>query len=174
MHPAEIARAFNRLHKAGKVRYFGVSNFTPTQIDLLQDALKQALLVNQIEISLAHTAPLEDGTLDHCLSRKITPMAWSPLGGGHLGDGAKQVLPSQENYRAGKIRRALDKLAEKYATTRSVIALAWLLRHPAGIIPIVGTIRPERIQELATADSIKLSREEWYTLYTAARKTDLP
>jgi predicted oxidoreductase len=84
------------------------------------------------------------------------------------------VLPSQEGYRAGKIRRALDKLARDFGVSRGAVALAWLLRHPAGIIPIIGSIRPAHIKELALADTIELTREQWYTLYTAARKTDLP
>jgi predicted oxidoreductase len=174
MEPAEVAKAFTKLKKAGKVKHFGVSNFRPAQITLLQSALKQPLLVNQVEISLSQLAPLEDGILDQCMAEKMTPMAWSPLGGGHLGDGAKQVLPSQEGYRAGKIRRALDKLARDFGVSRGAVALAWLLRHPAGIIPIIGSIRPAHIKELALADTIKLTREQWYTLYTAARKTDLP
>tara|TARA_B100000029_G_scaffold186451_1_gene183810 strand:+ start:866 stop:1888 length:1023 start_codon:yes stop_codon:yes gene_type:complete len=174
MDPDEVAKAFTKLKKAGKVKHFGVSNFSPSQVVLLQSALKQKLLVNQVEISLSQLGPLEDGTLDQCLAEKITPMAWSPLGGGHLGDGARQVLPSQEGYRAGKIRRALDKLAREHGVSRGAIALAWLLRHPARIIPIVGTTKPARIQELAQADNIELTREQWYALFTAARKTDLP
>lgn len=174
MEPNEVAKAFAKLKKAGKVKQFGVSNFRPPQLAYLQAALRPKLLVNQVEISLAQLDSFEDGTLDQCLADNITPMAWSPLGGGHLGDGAKQVLPSQEGYRAGKIRRALDKLAREFGTSRGVIALAWLLRHPAGIVPIVGSTKPARIQELAGADDIELNREQWYALFTAARKTDLP
>ena len=171
MDPTE---AFTKLKKAGKVKHFGVSNFKPSQVATLQSALKQPLLVNQVEISLSQLGSYEDGTLDQCISENITPMAWSPLGGGHLGDGAKQVLPTQEGYRTGKIRRALDKLAKEFGVSRGAIALAWLLRHPAGIVPVVGTTRPERIKELTAADAIELTREQWYSLFTTARKTDLP
>ena len=174
MDPSEIAKAFEKLKKAGKVKHFGVSNFKPSQVALLQSALKQPLLVNQVEISLTQLESFENGLLDQCLMEKITPMAWSPLGGGHLGDGAKQVLPTQEGYRTGRIRRALEKLAREFGVNRSVIALAWLLRHPADIVPIVGTTQPARIQELSKAGNINLSREHWYTLLTAARKKDLP
>jgi predicted oxidoreductase len=174
MDPDEIAKAFAKLKKAGKVKHFGVSNFKPSQVAALQSALKQPLLVNQVEISLSQLEPFEDGTLDQCLAENITPMAWSPLGGGHLGDGAKEVLPSQEGYRTGKIRRALDKLAREFGVSRGAIALAWLLQHPAGIVPVVGTTQPERIKELTAADAIEMTREQWYSLFTAARKTDLP
>ena len=172
--PAEVAKAFTKLNKAGKVKHFGVSNFKPSQLPAIQGALKQPLLVNQVEISLSQLEPFENGTLDQCLTEKITPMAWSPLGGGHLGDGAKDVLPSQEGYRTGKIRRALDKLAREFGVSRSAIALAWLLQHPAGIVPIIGTTQPERIKEVTAADAIELTREQWYSLFTTARKTDLP
>jgi len=174
MDPSHVAKAFTRLKKAGKVKHFGVSNFKPSQIATLQRALKQPLLVNQVEISLSQLEPLEDGTLDQCLTESITPMAWSPLGGGHLGDGAKEVLPSQEGYRTGKIRRALDKLAREFGVSRGAVALAWLLRHPAGIVPVIGTNRIERIKELTAADAIQLTREQWYSLFTTARKNDLP
>ncbi len=174
MDPSEIAKAFAKLKKSGKVKHFGVSNFKPSQIAMLQSTLKQPLLVNQVEISLSQLESFENGTLDHCIMEKITPMAWSPLGGGHLGNGPKKVLPTQEGYRAGRIRRALDKLAREFGVNRRIIAIAWLLRHPAGIVPIVGTTQSARIQELSQAGEINLSRENWYTLLTAARKNDLP
>lgn len=174
MDPNEVAKAFTKLKKAGKVRHFGISNFKPSQASLLQSALKDSLVVNQIEISLLQLASFEDGTLDQCQQHKMTPMAWSPLAGGYLGDGKSNILPSQEKYKPIKIRRRLDTLARELGTSRSTIALAWLLKHPSGIIPIIGTTKPSRIRELAEADQIELSHEQWYTLLTSALKEDLP
>lgn len=174
MDPNEVAKAFAKLKKTGKVKHFGVSNFKPSQVSLLQSALKDSLVVNQIEISLLQLASFEDGTLDQCQQHKITPMAWSPLAGGYLGNGKSNVLPSQEKYKPIKIRRRLDSLAREFSTSRSAIALAWLLKHPSGIIPIIGTTKPSRIRELAEADQIDLSHEQWYTLLTSALKEDLP
>jgi len=174
MDPDEVAKAFAKLKKAGKAKYFGVSNFGPSQVSLLQSALKDSLIVNQIEISLLQLAPFEDGTLDQCQQHKITPMAWSPLAGGYLGNGKSNVLPSQEKYKPIKIRRRLDSLARELGASRPTIALAWLLKHPSGIIPIIGSTKPSRIRELAEADQIDLSHEQWYTLLTSALKEDLP
>lgn len=174
MDPAEVAKAFSKLKKAGKVKYFGVSNFSPSQVSCLQSALKDPLVANQFEASLMHLDPFENGTLDQCLERGLTPMAWSPLAGGFLGNGKKSVLPKQENYKPAKVRRRLDLMARDFDVSRGAVALAWLLRHPAGIIPIVGSIQPERIRELTAATELKLSREQWYALLTSALKEDLP
>ena len=174
MDPAEVATAFAKLKKAGKVKHFGVSNFRPSQVSLLQSALKAPLVVNQIEASLLKLEPFEDGTLDQCLERGITPMAWSPLGGGFLGNGKADVLPSQAKYKPAKVRRRLDILAKELGASRGQVAMAWLLRHPSGIVPIVGSTQPERIRDLAAAAEVKLTHEQWYALLTAALKEDLP
>jgi predicted oxidoreductase len=117
---------------------------------------------------------LEDGTLDQCLERNITPMAWSPLGAGLLGDGAKRLLPLQEGYQTDAIVKVLDEIAAQRSVSRTVVALAWLLRHPAGIMPIVGTANPERIREAVRATEFTLTREEWYRLLVVARGEPLP
>lgn len=174
MDPAEVAGAFEKLRQAGKAREFGVSNFRPSQVSALQRACPMRLLVNQVEISLAQTRCLEDGTLDQCLAERITPMAWSPLGGGHLGEGTRRVLPSQESYRPQPVLALLDAMAKSRGCTRSAVALAWLMKHPAGIIPIVGSTDPARIQAAARADTVELSREDWYRLFEAARGERLP
>jgi len=174
MDPHEVAGAFDRLHRAGKVKVFGVSNFTPSQLSLLQSAWSHPLVVNQIEISLCQLTPFTDGTLDQCLEKKIVPLAWSPLGGGLLADGATEVLQHQRSYRVADLIATLDEIATAHGTTRDIIALAWLLRHPSGIIPIVGSTRPKRIAAAANATAINLSREEWYRLLTAARNEPLP
>ena len=132
------------------------------------------LLVNQVEISLAQLSPLEDGTLDQCLAEKITPMAWSPLAGGKLGDGAKKVLPAQETYQTDVVSVVLDEIARDHGASRTAIALAWLLKHPARIVPIVGTTNPEKIRDAVRADNIELSRDEWYRLFRAALCQPLP
>jgi predicted oxidoreductase len=174
MDPQEIAGAFERLKRSGKVREFGVSNFRPSQVTALQSACPMKLVVNQVEISLANLTTLEDGTLDQCLAEKITPMAWSPLAGGKLGDGAKRTLPSQKPYQTRKVNAALDRIARVHGVSRTVIALAWLMKHPSGVIPIVGSTNPKNIREAAHAAEIALSREEWYRLLEAARGERLP
>ena len=174
MHPEEVAGAFSQLKQAGKVREFGVSNFRPSQLAALQRACPMRLEVNQVEISLANLSCFEDGTLDQCLAEKLTPMAWSPVAGGLLADGARRILTSQQAYRPQSVTAALDAVARARGTSRLVVALAWLLKHPAGIVPIVGSARPEKIGEAARAVQVDLSREEWYRLFQAARGEPLP
>jgi predicted oxidoreductase len=127
-----------------------------------------------VEISLGQFGPLDDGTLDQCLERKMTPMAWSPLGGGQFADGARRLLKYQEGYRTEQVLPLLDEFAAQRGVSRSAVALAWLLKHPAGILPIVGSINPDRIRDAVRADEIELSREEWYRLFVAARGEPLP
>ncbi len=174
MDPEEVAGAFSRLKQAGKVLEFGVSNFRPSQVTALQKACPMRLVVNQLEISLANRSCFEDGTIDQCLAEKITPLAWSPLAAGKLGDGSKRLLPSQEAYRTAKIKKELDALAKAYGASRTVIALAWLLKHPSGIVPIVGSTNPARIREATKAAEVELFREDWYRLLEAARGERLP
>jgi predicted oxidoreductase len=174
MNPDEVAGAFEKLKSAGKVREFGVSNFRPSQVTALQKACPMPLIVNQVEISLANLTVFEDGTLDQCLAEKITPLAWSPLAGGLLGDGAKALLPWQEAYRTKPINAVLEVIAKARGSTRTAIALAWLMRHPANIIPIVGSTNPANIRQAAKADALDLTRDEWYRLLEAARGERLP
>ncbi len=177
MNPAEVANAFEQLHKQGKVRFFGISNFSPSQVDLLSRAHSAICCtsVHQIEISLMQRYALEEGILDQCMLKKMTPLAWSPLAGGVLGD---DYQPSEEQFKKyptlKETHRVLDKIAKEHDTTRSIVALAWLLKHPAGIIPIVGSVNPNRIYHLTNADDLDLSREEWYSLLLAARGIPLP
>jgi len=172
--PHEIAGAFAQLYDAGKVRFFGVSNFRPSLVHALQAACPFPLVVNQVEISLAQRAAFEDGTLDQCLEKNITPMAWSPLGAGLLGDGAKRLLPGQRGYKTDDVVKVLDEIANGRGVSRSVIAYAWLLKHPSRIVPIVGTTNPGRIREAVRATEFELTREEWYRLFVAARGEPLP
>ena len=172
--PHAIAGAFAQLQDAGKVRYFGVSNFRPTLLSALQAACPMPLIAHQVEISLGKLNAFEDGTLDQCLEKRITPQAWSPLAGGLLGDGAKRLLPAQKSYRTEATVKVLDEIAKARGVSRTVMALAWLLKHPSRIMPIVGSNNPDRIREAASAPDVELTREEWYRLLGAARAEPLP
>ncbi len=170
----EIAAAFDDLKRQGKVREFGVSNFRPSTLDMVRRACPMPLVVNQVEIHLARLDCLEDGTLDQCLGDGITPVSWSPLARGLLGAGGR-VDPADP--RAAGLRallEALDALAARYGVSRGALALAWLLRHPARIVPVVGSTDPARIRDAVTADAVDLSREDWYTILVAARGQGLP
>jgi predicted oxidoreductase len=174
MQPEEVADAFCRLHHSGKVREFGVSNFRPSHLAALQKACPMRLVVHQVEISLANRTTLDDGTLDQCLAEKMTPLAWSPLAGGLLGDGARRLLPFQEGYQTAAVVKAMDPIAKALGVGRTVVALAWLLKHPSGIVPIIGSTDPARIREAAAADTVELSREQWYQLLESALGERLP
>jgi predicted oxidoreductase len=174
MDPHEIAEAFSQLSQAGKVRCFGVSNFRPSQVSLLQSACPEPLAVNQIEISLLQLDAFENGTIDQCMAAQMTPLAWSPLGAGLLADGAAELLPAQQRYQPGRVVAALDRLALHRGTARTALALAWLLRHPAHISPLIGSVAPARIRAAALSTEIHLERAEWYELLHAARSEPLP
>ncbi len=174
MDPAEVAGAFVRLRAAGKVREFGVSNFRPSQLTALQRACGFPLVTHQVEVSLIHPVALEDGTLDQCLVDGITPTAWSPLGRGQLGDGPLTGLPAEAQARAERVRAELDVLAPIYGVGRTELAVAWLLKHPTAMVPVVGSVSPGRIAALAKAASVEVSRDDWYRLLVASRGERLP
>lgn len=174
MNPEEVAGAFAELHRSGKVRFFGVSNFLPAQVSALQAFLPMPLLVNQVEIHLGRIACLEDGTLWQCLERRMTPLSWSPLAGGWLGQGRKLALNDPQYAHRKNIQNVADDVARELGVSRTVVALAWLMKHPSGIIPIVGSNNPEHIRDAARADTVEMSREQWYRLVVAARGTSLP
>jgi predicted oxidoreductase len=178
IEPEEVAEAFDKLYTSGKVRYFGVSNYTPGQIALLQKYLKQELVVNQMECSIVHAGMIssgieanmtsagsvdhDGGILDFCRLNEITLQTWSPFQIS-LHDGS-----FIDNPKYPELNKKLGELSEKYGTTKAGIAEAWILRHPAGMQVVVGTSREERLVELIKASGIVLSREEWYDLYLAA------
>lgn len=172
--PEEVAQAFSQLKAAGKVRHFGVSNFRPTLVTALQAVCPMPLVAHQVEISLAKLDAFTDGTLDQCLIEHITPMAWSPLAAGLIGGGATRLLSSQEVYRPEQFLPAVDAIAKARGVSRTVVALAWLLKHPARILPIVGSINPDHIREATKAAGLELTREEWYRLLIAARGEPMP
>ena len=157
MDPDEVAEAFELLYTSGKVRSFGVSNFTPSQVKLLQSTVPVG--VHQLEVSVKDVSAFNDGRLDQCALDGIVPMAWSPLGGG--------TLPNE-------MLTVLEPLAKAFEVTPQVIALAWLLQHPAGVLPIVGTTKAENLEAAQKALNIKLDRQQWYTIYQAATGTTLP
>jgi predicted oxidoreductase len=169
MDPHEVADAFAILKAAGKVRYFGVSNFLPSFVTTLQSALPDRLVVNQVEIHLGRLDPFYDGTLDQCLYDDLLPLSWSPLGGGWLGDGGT----TEDRKRQG-VLDLLDGIAGERGVSRTAVALAWLLVHPSKIVPIVGSANPKRIADAVNADTVDLDREEWYRLLVAARGEALP
>jgi predicted oxidoreductase len=172
--PEEIAKAFTQLKQQGKVREFGVSNFKPSLLTAVQKVCPMPLIVNQVEISLAHLNCFEDGTLDQCLTENITPLSWSPLAGGLLGDGGKPQPKDHRKKGFVALLKLMDKMAKKLGVSRTVLSLAWLLKHPGRIIPVVGTVKPDRIKDAVKADKLDLSREDWYTLMVAARMEGLP
>jgi predicted oxidoreductase len=174
MDAAEVAAVFTELRAAGKVREFGVSNFSPSQFSLLQNALSFPLVTNQVEVSLVQLYALHDGTLDQCQEKKVTPLAWSPLGAGLLGSGGVDLLPGQRHYDPTAVLAVLDRIAKERGVARELVALAWILKHPAKIVPIIGTTQPEQIKQLAAAADLELTREEWYHLVTAARGAEMP
>lgn len=155
----EIAETFSKLKKEGKVLEFGVSNFSPSQFDVLNSLTP--LVTNQVEISLLHRNAFEDGTLDQCQKLKIIPSAWSPLGGGLL-------FKESSDTKIKAIQSTLATLAKKYGAAADQILYAWLKKHPAGIIPVLGTSKIERIKAAQEALTIELTHEEWYMLWEAA------
>lgn len=162
-HPAEVAEALTALVERGLVREIGLSNVTVSQFDLVQAHLDRPMVTTQPELSIWHSEPVRDGTLDHAIARQVTPLAWSPLGGGRIspipGDGPAELLAA---------------LAEAHDTSTVAIALAFVLAHPAGAVPIIGTQRAERITAARDALDVELTRAEWYSLYQAGTGEALP
>lgn len=164
-HPAEVADAFNELWTRGLVREFGVSNFTPTQTRALNHHFSNGLVSTQPEYSVLRLDPMRDGTFDLCTEASMIPLAWSPLAGGRVatGEGVSPELIS-----------VLDDLAQRESVTRSAIAVAFVLAHPARPVAIVGTQNPERIASLAAGRSVSLSRTDVYRIIQASDGRPLP
>lgn len=178
MEPEEIADAFDQLELSGKVRYFGVSNMNPGQIELVKKHVKQDLIANQLQLSLTNTGMIDSGInvnmeidrsivrdggiLEYCRLHDMTIQPWSPFQYGFF-DGV-----FLDNPKFPELNRVIDELAEKFGVTNSAIATAWLLRHPARMQPIIGTTNAGRVRDISEASAVELSREEWYALYLAA------
>ena len=178
MEPEEVAEAFAALRQSGKVRYFGVSNQNAAQMALLQSALGEKLLVNQLQFGLAHTGIIDagfnvnmkneagllrdGGILEYCRLNGITIQAWSPLEYGFFGG----VFLDNPAY--PELNSALEEIAREKQVSKSAVAISWILRHPANIQPILGTTSREHLLEMCRASDITLSRAEWYGLYRTA------
>jgi predicted oxidoreductase len=170
-HPAEVAEAFERLRRAGKIRAAGVSNYTPAQVDALCAHLPFDLAAVQNEFSPLAIEPLADGTLDGAMRHGMAVLAWSPLGQGRL---AARAGESSDSARADAVIAALDAVAGRAGTPRSAVAYAWIMAHPARPIPLIGSQNPARIREARSAYSVHLTREEWYRILVAARGARMP
>jgi predicted oxidoreductase len=159
MDPAEIAEVFSTLRSQGKVLHFGVSNFNASQANMINAAFP--IIANQIEISIIKLSCFTDGTLDHCIKENITPMAGSPLGGGKFFE--------EEDDRNRRIKAVSQWLAEKYSVLPEQILLAWLMKHPSRIKPVLGTAKHEQIKLAIEAATLDITREDWFMLWRASR-----
>ena len=179
--PDEIARAFDELKQEGKVRYFGVSNHSPMQIEVLQQAVGDRLLFNQMQMSVVHTGMIDQGinvntefpgavdrdgdVLEYCKLRKMVLQVWSPFQHGFI----EGVFLDHPDY--PQVNAILEQMAQKYGVTKTGMAVAWLCRLPMMLQVIVGTTKPERLDQIAAGAQIELSREDWYAIYRAAGNT---
>lgn len=183
MEPEEVAKAFDELKSAGKVRHFGVSNQNPYQMQLLQSCMDMPLCVNQLQFGIMH-APMiqaginvnmyndsavnrDGGVLDFCRLNKITVQPWSPMQHGFF----KGCFIDNEEF--PELNAKMQEIADKYGVSKTTVAFAWILRHPAKMQPVTGTTNPERLADCLKATEVKLTREEWYEIYKAAGN-DLP
>jgi len=178
VEPEEVAAAFDALESSGKVRHFGVSNQNPMQIQLLQKYVKQPIVANQLQLSITNANMISQGfnvnmenssavnrdgsILDFCRLNDITIQPWSPFQYGFF----EGVFLDNEKF--PELNAKINELAEKYSVTNTTIAVAWLLRHPANMQPIIGTMNLSRLQECCNASHIQLTREEWYSIFLAA------
>jgi predicted oxidoreductase len=180
VEPEEVARAFDELESAGKVRSFGVSNHTPRQIDLLRKHVRQPIVVNQLQLSITHEPIIAQGVaanmlaqqqgvtidgggiLDYCRLNDITIQAWSPFQAGFF----TGVFLGSPEY--PELNAVIDRLAARYDVPPIAIATAWILRHPAGMQVVLGTTTPERVAGAAQGSDVVLTRPEWYELFRAA------
>ncbi|WP_299242534.1 aldo/keto reductase [uncultured Aquimarina sp.] len=159
MNPSEIAEAFEILKSSGKVQNFGVSNFDTSQFDMLNDSFP--LQTNQIEISPLHLAPFIDGSLDQCIKHNIEPMAYSTLAGG-------KFFSKQPDERVVRINKVVNQLIQKYNVSADQILTAWLLKHPSGIVPVMGSTKINRIQSAVNSLSLQITDEEWFKIWEAS------
>lgn len=178
MEPEEVAEAFDLLYRSGKVKYFGVSNQNPMTMELMSKYLHQKIMINQLQFGLMHTGMIDSslntnmtntagldrdgGVLEYCRLKDITIQPWSPFQYGFF----EGVFIDNEKF--PEVNAKLEELAKEKGVSKSALATAWILRHPARMQPIVGTTNANRLKEICRADEVTLSREEWYELYCAA------
>jgi predicted oxidoreductase len=165
-HPQEIARTIENAHIAGKIRAFGVSNFTQAQITTLAQFSSVPIVSTQPELSPLRIDTIENGELDQAIAMDLAVMAWSPLGGGRIGD--------PQNAREQNVANALSAVATAHGVSRTAAAYSWIMAHPARPIPIVGSQNPARIAEAADAFKIQWTRADYYSVLVAARGVPLP
>jgi predicted oxidoreductase len=179
MEPVEVASAFEELYDQGKVRYFGVSNFNPMQIEMLQKSVPDPLVINQLQLSVAHTPMIDSGltvnmhtnqsinyegsVLEYCRVKNITIQAWSPFQKGFF---EGPFLGDTEHY--AKLNEVIDRIADKYQVTNTAVAVGFITRHPANMQVILGTTNLQRMKDACKGADIALTREEWYEIYKAA------
>jgi predicted oxidoreductase len=162
MHVDEIAEAVETLKQDGKILDFGVSNFTPSQTDLIQTKTK--INYNQIRFSVTHFDAMLDGSLDHMQTHKITPMSWSPLGS----------VFKNDDEQAKRVNQLATKFSLKYDVPLEVLLLAWILKHPSNILPVCGTTDLSRIANLMKATTIVLDLQDWFALWTESAGVPVP
>ena len=162
MEPEEMAEAAQQLLQSGKIKQFGVSNFTPSQVAMLETAIP--VEGNQVEFSLTHHGPMYDGTFDDCIATKKMAMAWSPLG----------TFFREDDEQVTRIKEAMGPLMEKYDAEESQLLLAWILKHPAKVYPVIGTTNKKRIALAAKASKIELELQDWFALLVAGQGHDVP
>lgn len=178
VEPEEVAEAFDILESAGKVRHFGVSNQNPMQIQLLQKFVKQPIVANQLQLSITNSTMIssgfnvnmendaavnrDGGILDFCRLHDITIQPWSPFQYGFF----EGVFLDNEKF--PELNQKINEIAEKYSVSKTTIAIAWLLRHPAKMQPVIGTMNETRLKDCIKASDIHLSRQEWYDIFRAA------
>lgn len=162
IHPQEVMEAIAKLAQEGKIKDFGVSNFTPSQMQLI--ASEVPVTINQIEFSVTENSAMLDGTLDYILQHKITPMSWSPLG----------KVFKEDTKQTRRIHKQLGELMDKYNATEDQLLLAWTMKHPSGIHPVVGTTNPERLENAINATKIDLELEDWFLILVASQGHRVP
>lgn len=166
MRADEMARALSKLHQDGKIRYAGVSNFTPSQYNLLQDRLDIPLVTNQVEFSVLYLDPIYDGTLDQCQQLRRAPMVWSPVAGGRIF--------RADDERSQRVLAILDELANQHGVSAAEIALAWIMQHPANPMPVMGTGKLDRLQEAINASAWHFDRQAWFRVLEASQGHEVP
>ncbi|WP_264544142.1 MULTISPECIES: aldo/keto reductase [Flavobacterium] len=158
----EIANAIEKLKTQGKIKSFGLSNFTNSQTQLIQRKIK--VDYNQIQFSATHHEAMTDGSLDFMQIHDIAPMCWNPLGS----------IFKEENDQTQRLKTLLKDLSKKYNTDEDVILLSWILQHPSGILPVIGTTNPERIKNAMKAINLKMDLEDWFRIWTESMGTKVP
>jgi predicted oxidoreductase len=178
VEPEEVAEAFDILENSGKVRHFGVSNQNPMQIELLKKYVKQPIIANQLQLSITNVNMISNGInvnmenesainrdgsiLDYCRLNDITIQPWSPFQYGFF----EGVFLNNDKF--PELNQSIDEIAAKYEVSNTTIAVAWILRHPAQMQPVIGTMNVDRLKDCVKASNIRLTREEWYSIYRAA------